>query len=56
MKEFLNEYVKDVAEARDIELDSKTLEDIVNSLMQCDEIWEVLDEHIDEEFSEKGVM
>ena len=56
MKEFLNEYVKDMAEARELNLTPEVLEDIVNSLMECDVIWEVLDEHIDEEFSEREVM
>jgi len=56
MKEFLDEYVKDMAEARELELNAKTLEAIVNNLIECDEIWEVLDEHINEEFSEREVM
>ncbi len=55
MEDFLNDYIQMMAEAQDIELDESTLQEIVNSIAANETVWEVLDEHINYEFDEKGV-
>ena len=55
MEEFLNDYVQMMAKAQEIELDKSTLQEIVNNLMENEEIWDVLDEHINNEFDDMEV-
>jgi hypothetical protein len=55
MEEFLTDYVQMMAEAQDITLTPETLQEIVNSIAANETVWEVLDEHINYEFDEKGV-
>ena len=50
MEEFLNDYVQMMAEAQEIELNDSELQTIVNNLMENEVIWDVLDEHINDEF------
>ena len=55
MEEFLNDYVQMMAEAQDIELNDSELQTIVNNLMENEVIWDVLDEHINDEFDDMEV-
>ena len=55
MEKFLNDYVQMMAEAQEIELDESTLQSIVNNLMESEVIWDVLDEHINNEFDNMEV-
>lgn len=48
MKRFLNDYVQMIVENREMELNPDQMEEIVNSLMDEEEIWEVLDMHIND--------
>lgn len=55
MEEFLNDYVQMMAEAQEIELNDSELQTIVNNLMENEVIWDVLDEHINDEFDDMEV-
>lgn len=55
MEEFLNDYVQMMAEAQEIELNDLELQTIVNNLMENEVIWDVLDEHINNEFDDMEV-
>ena len=55
MEEFLTGYIQTMAEAQDIALDESTLQEIVNSIAANEVVWDVLDEHINYEFSEREV-
>jgi len=49
MDKFLKDYIKMIAEVRGITLTQKQLRQIVNSI-ECNEVvWEVMDEHINDE-------
>ena len=56
MEEFLNDYVQAAAEAQGVKLTPDELHDIVNNLICCDTIWEILDEHINYEFEDMEVI
>ena len=55
MEEFLKDYVQMMAEANNIKLTKTQLQVIVNNLMECEVIWDELDEHINYEFDEREV-
>lgn len=55
MEEFLKDYVQMMAEARELKLNNPQLQSIVNNLMECEVIWDVLDEHINYEFDDMEV-
>ena len=55
MEKFLKDYVQMMAEVDGINIDDNQLQDIVNNLMDCEVIWDVLDEHINYEFDEMEV-
>lgn len=56
MEEFLNDYVQAAAEEKGVKLTPDELHNIVNSLLCCDVIWEILDEHINYEFEERECL
>lgn len=49
MKKFLKDYVEMIAESQEINLTEKQTNKIVDSLMNEDEIWDALDNYINEE-------
>lgn len=51
MEKFLREYVKMIAEVKEVKLNKKQLDQIVNNLEAEDEIWETLDYYVDEEIN-----
>ena len=55
MEEFLKDYVQMMAEVNGVNIDDTQLQEIVNNLMDCEVIWDVLDEHINYEFDEMEV-
>lgn len=46
MEEFLNDYVRMMLEAQEIELSEEKVDKIVHNMMECDEAWDAFDSHI----------
>jgi hypothetical protein len=51
MERFLKDYVDMMADANDIKLTKKQLENIVNNLMNDDYLWETVDDAVCEEIA-----
>lgn len=53
MEEFLTNYVKMVAESKEIELNEQKISEIVERLMNNDEMWDTFDSFVYEELEEE---
>lgn len=46
MEEFLNDYVRMMLEAQEIELSEEKVDKIVHNMMECDEAWDAFDSYV----------
>lgn len=51
MEKFLEKYIKMFEDMKNIKLNKHQRRVVVNNLMQCDEIWDALAYHVNEELN-----